>query len=255
MNSDSTPAPASDSTSLTGETAASAYIATALSKARQTLKRTQVIGTILILAVGVYTGVISAFMVKSCRPEEAAQIASGMLSQHAAERGPALAAEIEKEIPALIGQAPDYLIREIPLFRKDLQRLLEAEYRAYCITFSKKLGEQTDILVNNHEAEIKTLLECAGDRTAIRQIIPEFDQTIARFIRDDADGRALKKHIDRLAAALKEIENRMDRLANGADLTSEEQKARRALAILARMIEENTRMPESASIPLANARP
>jgi hypothetical protein len=255
MTPQTTPSPAPDTTILNGETAATAYIAQELPKARKTLKRTRVVGIILILGLGVYIGVISTFLVKSCQPKEAAQIASGMLIRHATDHGPALAARIEQEIPALIRQVPDYLIKQIPVFRKDLQQSLEIEFRAYCYAFSKKLGEQTDALLNDHKAEIKTLLENAGDRAAIRKVLPDFDRAITEFTRNDADGRVLKKHIDDVAAALKEVEKRMDRLANGTNLTSEEQKARRALALLARGIEENTKVPEHAATPLAKARP
>ena len=255
MTPQTNPAPAPDTTGLTGETAAAAYIAAELPKARRTLKRTRIVGVILILGIAVYIGVISAYFVKFFQPLEAAQVASVMLTRHVADRGPALAVQIEQEIPALIRQLPDYLIKEIPGFRKGLQQSLENEYRGYCNTFARKLGEHTDVLIDEHKAEIKTLLENASDRAAIRKVLPDFDRAIAEFTRNDADGRALKKHIDEVAATLKEVEKRMNRLANGTNLTSEEQKARRALAILARAIEENTAMPEHASAPLAKARP
>jgi hypothetical protein len=255
MTSQTNPAPAPDTTGLTGETAAAAYIAAELPKVRRTLKRTRIVGVILILGIGVYIGVISAYFVKFFQPVEAAQIASVMLTRHVTDRGPALAVQIEQEIPALIRQLPDYFIKEIPGFRKNLQQSLETEYRGYCSTFARKLGEHTDTLIDEHKAEIKTLLESAGDRAAIRKILPDFDRAVTEFTRNDAEGRALKKHIDDLAAALREIEKRMDRLANGKNLTPEEQKARRALALLARAIEENTAMPETASAHLAKARP
>jgi hypothetical protein len=255
MTSPNTPIPVLDANGLPGESAASAYIEAELPKARRTLKRTRIIGVILILGVGIYMGAISVFLVKSFQPKEAALIASGILTRHAEERGPALAIRVEKEIPALVRQLPDYFISEIPGFRKELQLSLETEFRAYCNAFGRKLGQHTDALIDEHKAEIKTLLENADDRSAIRRVLPDFDRAISEFIRSDADGRALKKHIDEVAAALEEVEKRMDRLANGTKLTPEEQKARRALAILARAIEENTKMPERHSGSLAKARP
>ena len=58
---------------------------------------------------------------------------------------------------------------------------------------------------------------------------------VADFVQNDVDGRELKKHIDDLAAGLKEVEKRMDRLANASDLSPEEKKARRALAVVAKI--------------------
>jgi len=58
---------------------------------------------------------------------------------------------------------------------------------------------------------------------------------VTDFVQHDADGRDLKKQIDELAVSLKDIEKRMDRLANATDLTPEEKKARRALAVIAKI--------------------
>ena len=58
------------------------------------------------------------------------------------------------------------------------------------------------------------------------------------------------EQINDLAAGLKDIEKRMDRLANGSNLTPEEQKARRTLAMLAKAIKDKTKVPELASAPV-----
>ena len=194
-------------------------------------------------------GTISTIMVRFFQPKAAAEVASGMLAQHANTAGPVLAAQIEREIPLLIRQTPDYLIKEIPVYRKELQQTLETEYQTYCNSFSKDLGDEMDKLIDSHKAEIKTLLENSTDRAAIRKVLPDFDQAINDFMKADADGRALKRHIDDLAVTLKEVETRMARLANGSDLTPEEKKARRALAMLAKVIDDNTRMPASVPVP------
>jgi len=72
---------------------------------------------------------------------------------------------------------------------------------------------------------------------------------VAGCMKNDPEGRALREHIDEWAAALKEVEKRMDRLANANDLTPEEQKARYALALMSKAIDANTRMPEVNSTP------
>jgi hypothetical protein len=256
MNPQQTPSTNAGENSIAGEAAAVAYLAQELPKARKTFKRTRIVGLVLICFVGAYMGVISSIMVNFFQPKEAAEVASGMLAQHAMKDGPVLAAQIERGIPSFIRQVPDYLIKEIPVYRKELQQTLETEYRTYCASFSKDLGDQIDKLIDDHQAEIKTLLENANDREAIRKVLPNFDQVISDFTKHDVDGRALKKHIDDLAAALKEVENRMNRLANGNDLTSDEQKARRALAMLAKVIEDSTTIPpERAPIPVKKPLP
>lgn len=249
MNSEKTPSPSFENTALTGEAAASAYLAGLLPKARQTLRRTRIVGVVLICFVGAYIGVISTVMVRFFQPKEAAQVASGMLIEHAKSEGPALATQFENEVLTLLRGVPDYLISEMPNYRKTLQESLEREYEFYCASLSRDLGDQIDKLIDDHKAEIKTLLENANDRETIRKVLPDFDKVIDHFTQIDVDGRVLKKQIDELAAALKEVEKRMDRLANASDLTPEEQRARHALAMLAKVIEDNTKIPEGASAP------
>lgn len=236
-------------TPVTGEETAVAYLAQELPKARQSLKRTRIVGIILICCVAAYIGAISVIMVNFFQPKQAAEVASGMLAQHVASDGPALAVQIEREIPALIRQMPDYLIKEIPNYRKQLQQTLEGEFQSYCDSLSKDLGGQVDKLIDDHKAEIKTLLENANDREAIRKVLPDFERVITEFMQGDVDGKTLKKHIDDLAAALKEVEKRMDRLANGKNLTTEEQRARRALAMLAKVIHDSAKVPDDAVVP------
>ncbi len=255
MKTESSPAADPKGAALTGEAVLAAYFAQELPKARKLLKRTQIICLVLILFVAAYIGTISSIMVRFFRPYEAAEVASGMLAQHAVKDGPILAAKIEWEIPHIIHQVPDYLIGELPVYRKELQRSLEAEYEGYCNSLSKDLGNQIDKLIDDHQAEIKTLLENAGDRDAIQKTLPDFDKVIAECMKNDPEGLALREHIDAWAAALKEVEQRMDRLANGSNLTPEEQKARHALALLSKVIDDNAQIPEDVSAPVTKPKP
>ena len=107
-----------------------------------------------------------------------------------------------------------------------------------------------DAQIDSHQAELKTLLEHPNDRAVLRTVLPDLDQTITGFLTTDADGKVVQEHITDLAAGLKEIEKRMDRLANGSNLTPEEQKARRSLAMLAKAIKDKAKVPELASAPV-----
>jgi len=249
MNTEPSPTATPDTTPQTGEAVVVAYLAQELPKARKALKRTRITGIILILFVGAYMGVISTIMVNFFQPKAAAEVASGMLAQHVANDGPVLAARIEWEIPHLIHEVPDYLIGELPVYRKELQQSLETEYEAYCNSFNEDLGHQLDQLIDEHKAEIKTLLENASDRDTIRKTLPDFDKLINEALKNNVEGQTLKEHIDEVAAALKEAEKRMDRLANGSDLTTEEHKARQALALLSKVIQDTAQIPEDVSAP------
>ena len=230
--------------------AAVAYISQELPKARKALKRTRIIGTLLICLVGGYISLISVTLVRMFQPRDAAQIASGMLMQHVASDGPALAAQVEREIPLLIRQLPDYVIGELPSYRQETEQALLGELQAHCAALSRQLGRQLDEQIDSHQSELKALLEHPNDRAVIRTVLPDLNQTITGFLTTDADGKVVREHITDLAAGLKEIEKRMDRLASGANLTPEEQTARRSLAVLAKAIKDKTKTPEVASTPM-----
>ena len=249
MKTKPSPATTPDATPQTGEVVVAAYLAGELPKARKLLKRRRITGVVLIVFVSVYIGVISTVMINFFQPKAAAEVATGMLAQHVANDGPILAARIEWEIPHYIHGIPDYLIGELPVYRKELQLSLETEYEAYCNKLNMDLGDQLDKLIDEHKADIKALLENASDRDTIRKTLPDFDKVINDALKNNIEGQALKEHIDEMAVALKEVEKRMDRLANGSNLTEDEQKARQALALLAKVIHNTAKMPEDVSAP------
>jgi hypothetical protein len=255
MKTESSPAATPDATPQTGEAVVAAYLAQELPKVRQTLKRTRIAGVVLILFVAAYIGVISTIMVNFFQPKAAAEVATGMLAQHVATDGPVLAAKVESAIPHFIHEVPDYLIGELPVYRKELQKSLETEYETYCNSLNKELGDQLDKLIDENKAAIKTLLENASDRDTIRKTLPEFDKVIIESLNNNVEGQALKEHIDEMAATLKEVEKRMDRLANGSNLTLEEQKARQALALLSKVIKDTAKMPEDVSASATKPKP
>jgi hypothetical protein len=217
------------------EPMASAYLALRLERARKTLKRTQLAGSILIAVVAIYFSIITYILVGFFQPDQAARVASGMLTERAEQNGPVIASGVEREIPVLLRETPDYLKRQLPVLRKEMQASFVNEFSAHCQSMSDKVGANMDNYIDDHKAEIQNLLENGDDRDAIRKQLPSFDDVVTDFVQHDADGRDLKKQIDELAVSLKDIEKRMDRLANATDLTPEEKKARRALAVIAKI--------------------
>jgi hypothetical protein len=247
------PAPAS------GEAVALAYIAQELPKARKALRRTQILGVALLCVVAAYISVITLMLTRFFQPKEAAQVAAGMLIQRIDSGGPLLTKELESQIPRLIRQAPEYVLAQLPVYRADLEKRVEADFQVHCDKFNKEFGAEIDRVLDEHKTEIRSLIEGAHDRTALRKALPDFEQAVKHFLTRETDGRVISQSIAELAKALKDIEKRMDRLANGTNLTPEEQTARRSLAMLAKAIRSNTEMPavtaNSAAAVKAAAQP
>jgi len=229
------------------ETTATDYISQELACSRKAFRRTRLIGAILICAVAAYIGIISYILTGLLQPVEAAHVASGLLTQRVMAVGPDFAASIEAQIITLLHQTPDYIKQQLPILRKEVEAQLEQEFRGYCVSMSSNLENKVNLFLDDHKAEVKLLLENANDRAAIRRILPSFDQMVADFVQNDADGRVLKKNIDDLGTALKEIDKRMNRLANATDLSVEERKARRALAVIAKVISDNSSIPSDGN--------
>ncbi len=244
------PEQSSSIASATAEGAAAAYIAQELPKARKALRRSRLIGLVMIGLVGSYITVISLTLVRFFQPQEAAQIASGMLMEHIAGDGPALALEVERQVPLLIRQLPDYVIQQLPVYRHEAELTLMTELQNHCAGLAQQVGKQMDEQISNHQADLKTLLARPNDRAALRAVLPDLDQTITGFLTTDADGKVVQERIRDLAAGLKDVEKHMDRLANGTNLTPEEKKARRSLAVLAKAIRDNTAMASASPTPV-----
>jgi hypothetical protein len=230
----------------TDEAAAIAYVAQELPRARKALQRTRMVGAVLLVLVGTYISIISVTMVRFLQPREAAEVASGMVVQHIASDGPELAARVERQIPLFIRQLPDYLIQHLPGYRQELEHSLEAQLQVHAAALAKDLAKELDQQLARHQADLKMLLASPNDRVALRAVLPDLDQTITGFLTADAEGMEVRRRINDLGAGLKDIANHMDRLANGSNLTPEEKKARRSLAVLAKAIRDNTKMAETS---------
>jgi hypothetical protein len=251
MKTEPLPGPATDE-QVPSQTLAEAYLERELIKARRAFRRSGITSLIMICLVGTYMTVLSFVLIRFLQPREAAQVATGILVQHIQNNGPALAAQLEREIPLLIRKAPVHLLQQLPACREHLEKTLALEFHGRCAVFGIELGAQIDRLMEEHKNQIRGLLDNPGDRAQLRAFLPDLQQAITGFLNTDSDGRQVKKQIAELAATLTQIEQRVDRLANGTNLTLEEQKARRALAMLARVIENQTALPgpaQTASTP------
>ncbi len=254
MNTEASLCSAAETANPSPEGAASAYIAAELPKARTTLHRTRIAGVVLVAVVGIYISFISITMVRFFQPRAAAEVASGMLVEQVIKHGPALVGEVEKEIPVIVRQIPDYIIQEVPHYRQELERAFDQEWQAHCRVLTKDVAQKMDTLIDDNKQEMKALFANSNDRAALRKIMPDLDLVVSDFLNQDPEGKRIRQHISDLAAELQEIQHRTDRLANGNNLTPEEQKTRHALALLSRAIKNKLDAREVSPKKLAQSR-
>ena len=223
---------------------AAKYVADQLQKARASLHKSRLVGVILILAVLAYM----TFLVKSLQnyldPHQAALMANSFITEQVDEKAKDISDQLKDKIPAMIAQIPDYALGKIPEYREALEDKVEADFTEFAHSTSAQFGKHLDGFLNSHVVEIKALLDSAKDPAKLKALGPDLENEILEYLKEKPDeGESIKDKIDKTLDALKKMEGQMDRLANATDLTPQERKTRRAIAIIAKTVDKNIEKP------------
>lgn len=223
---------------------AAKYVADQLEKARASLKKSRMVGTILIFAVLAYM----TFLVKSLQaylePHAAALMVNSHITEQVDDKAKVFADQLKEKIPAMIAQIPDYALEKIPEYREALEDKVEADFTEFAHATSAQLGKHLDGFLASHVVQIKALLDSAKDPEKLKALGPDLENEILEYLKEKPDeGESIKDKIDKSMEALKKMEGQMERLANATDLTAQEKKTRRAIAIIARTVDKNLEKP------------
>lgn len=235
-------------TTMTPSMVADQFVASEITKTRSALKQTQIIGTLVFLFVFFYIGSIALRFHRSLQPEEAATIAKGLVAERVTDSGPELTSYLKKEIPAAIEKAPDYVMRELPNYRGQLEDRLEQEFRKYTDDTSAQLSNELDQFLMNNQEQFKTVMLTGQDPEATKALTSNLRQMFVSYLSEKPEGEeSVQEKIDESLVALGKIKAMTARLAAGKNLTAPEQKTRRAIAVLLTTIDE-----KAAQDPLPN---
>ena len=232
------PPPVKSSVAASSGSLAEEYIAAEVTRARKSLLITRIGSIVLLLVFGGGLTYITSGFAKALEPHAAAEIADGLISSQVNEKGPDIANRLKEKIPELIAQTPDYVLREIPNYRGQLEDRVEQELTKYGQSTSEQLGTRLDAYLTAHKDEIKGMMSTSNDPAALKQLGPSFKQELLTYIKETPQGgESIMSQIDQSLSALQEIATKVRRLSNGKGLTPQEAKTRNAIAILARAIE------------------
>ena len=108
---------------------------------------------------------------------------------------------------------------------------------------AQQLGKHLDDFLQAHTVQISTVLNTAENKPeSLQALAPDLEQEILRHLADKAQGEeSLKDKIDHALAELKKVEQQVDRLAKGVNLTPQEKKLRHAIAVVGRSAEDQTK--------------
>ncbi len=218
---------------LDGDSIAATYVATQVGQARTALKRTGIVGLILLLLLGGEMIYITSKFSSSLEPHAAAEIADGMIMQQISDRGPDLASQLKQKIPEYIQQTPDYALKELPKYRLALEDRLEAQLTQYCQKTTQQLDGQLDTYLTDHKEDIKGMLTAGNDPAITKKVGQDLNHQFLVYVHAKAaGGESIQDQLDVSLVALQGTANTIHRLATAKNLTAQEKQTRHALAVL-----------------------
>lgn len=230
---------------------AESFLRSELADAKASLKNTQLFGSIVVLLLGIYMIVVTATFVSNLQPQQAANVVSSFVSDQIDLHRDAFVSEVETRVPAMIQQAPDVVMKQIPEVRASLEQQFETLLRKQCQATSDKLGQNLEAYLTKNKDQIKALLETTKDPNAVATLAPSIRAEVMAYLKEKpATGQSIDEQINESLSMLRDAEHRLHRLATEKKLTPAELKTRRTVAIIANTIEKEQITP--LSLPKLN---
>ena len=235
------------------DTLSEQYILNEVAKGKISLNRTRIFSVVSLVAAAVYMGVVTVNLSQFLRPAQAAELARGLIAQRVEEQGPDIAAQLKQQLPVLISQAPDYAMQQLPIYRQSLEDQFDKDLTTNLASGSAQLDKNLDDYMATHKDEVKTVLASGADPAAAKTLGDGITQEFLGSLKTtQVDGESIQSKFDSSLESLTAIQKKMDRLANASNLTPQEKKTRRAIAIMTKTI--NREVPHlNPAAPVATA--
>lgn len=215
------------------------FVKEELAAAKGSLRNTQIFGTIIMLALSIYMITITTGFIKELQPDTAVKTVQGFAVAQIEQAGDAVLNEVSTRVPEMIQKAPDELIKYLPEVRKTAEQKFEEQLTQYCAQTSGQLDENLAKYIADNKEKIQAVIDASNDEGAAAELGPTLREEVMAYLEEpQADGKSVKGEIDESLAMLNEASRKMNLLAAGKNLTPEQKKTRRALAIVANTIDD-----------------
>ncbi|MBC8002263.1 MAG: hypothetical protein H7X97_06715, partial [Opitutaceae bacterium] len=98
---------------------------------------------------------------------------------------------------------------------------------------ASQIEKSIDLFLETAKDDIKTVLKDAQDIATVRQLGPALEKEMLSYLKSrEAGQESLQDKFDHALVDLDKVAARVERLAKATDLTPEEKRARRAIAVL-----------------------
>jgi hypothetical protein len=221
-----------------GEQLAVNFVSTELAQARSSLKKAQAVGIILVIFASAYMMFITSRLKPVLTPDGAATMANQIIYSQVSERAPAIADDLKRRVPEMVARIPDMVIEKMPEWREQIEGKVEDTLRDHLSQHSVQFGKRLDVFLTDHQVQIGELLQAANDKQKLGTIMTAIEQDLLSYTNERFDEKeSIREKLDAALSKLTLMDRQMDRLANANDLTAQEKKTRRAIAIIAQKIE------------------
>ncbi|MHB9024417.1 MAG: hypothetical protein ACYC7E_09610 [Armatimonadota bacterium] len=219
------------------------FVKQELAAARQTLRRVQIVGGVLVIILAAYLGAITINFYNYLQPVNAAEIASGFVAGQIDDNREAFLTEVETRVPAMIQQAPDMALEQIKSYREVVENKFEDGLSNYCQSVSGKLSDNLEDYIMTNKEQLKAVLELS-DPKAMAAVGATLRAEVINYLKEEpAEGESIDAQIQESRSQLEEAEARLNHLATGKNLTAAEKKTRHAVAIIANTVEAEQLRP------------
>lgn len=215
------------------EQIATQYVIDQLQAARASLRNTQIVAVVLILAIIGYMSWVTIGLRAEFEPKEAAKNAKGIIAIQVNQHAQEFADRIKKVVPGFVAQFPDYVLKQLPVYRAELEAKINADIVDYSKKTSQEMATHLDHFFTEHQDKIKELLHTAQDVQTVRLMGPDLEAEILGYLKEKtSDGESIQQKFDHSLAALERVSTQLNHLATAGDLTPNEKRLRQAIAVL-----------------------
>ncbi len=223
------------------------FVQSEILRCRRNLRLTQIGGTTL-AAFTVYSLLfITNGFATALQPNEAAAIAQGMIQARVSDGIPKFQSYIKEQLPIMVARVPDYAKQQIPIYRRKIENQLEKEIDVYAKQTAPQLDQRVDAFLNDNKEAVRAMIVSGGDPQSSAALGQNMKQMFFDYLSSTSvGGETLQSKIDQTLTDLTTISLRVKRLADNKNLTDNEKKARRAVAILLRSVDDNPNLQQAA---------
>jgi hypothetical protein len=224
------------------------YIQEEIEATKKSLLTTQIVGSAVVVVLFFYLGSIALRFQQNLEPSEAATITKGIIVQKVDEAAPQFTSYIKEQTPALIRQVPDYAIEQLPGYREQVEQKLETQFLAYCEDTSDELSKSMDDFLAANQDSFEQIMLTGTDEQETNALAENLRVMFVDYLQNESDGgETISYKLNEALNSLHEIERKTTRLATASDLTPQEQKTRKAIAVMLSTI-DNAGLPQVESL-------